>query len=477
MINAKDILIKLKGDDKDFKGAMAGADTSMKDFAKTVGTIAVGAVAALAGGMVILINETINYSKELDSLHKKLGIGIEDLDAYKYAAGQANVEFNDFTEAIKDMIIKQGEAAQGNKTAMESFNAIGVSIYNSTGELKDSKVLFEEVAIAISKIEDPGLRAAHANQLMADNGIKVLPILDDIQGFIEDTDYAKIHGLVMTDEEVQQMVDFGAEMDKLATYTSAFGRALASEVLPHLTVFNGLIAESVEDNGIGRLTAGIVGFTSALYGLYKILYNIGNMIVTTLLLPIAMFLEAIGVIDDSVTKYIDKMEKDWGDITKGGQMIGGGIETFEYGLTGTKTPAMLKQEGYDATAQGARDFIATISEETGGFGVPDPIGGGNGVIGGATQSIAMQEQRRWQDLKGLGITREEYETPALREDPKADKEYNDKLIEHTDNQTLVIAKTNNAVLSELKRHTSLLVDILDKVRPRPSISFSQNSGA
>lgn len=234
--SAKDIIVKIKGDSKQFTDETNKATKSVDNledgvddlgkksektekktgkFANTLKkglAVAAAAAAAALGKAVIAAG---NLAKKLDHLHYKLGISVEDLDDLKYAVSKTGVEFDDFTEALKDLSIKAGEAAQGNEGVMKTFNDLGVSIYRTDGQLKNTETLFYEVAQAISNIKDPALQAAYANQLMADNGYKVLPILKDIKGFVNDTNYAKVHDMGVTQDEIEKLERYNQLMGEL----------------------------------------------------------------------------------------------------------------------------------------------------------------------------------------------------------------------------------------------------------------------
>lgn len=213
------------------KKRMASLGAAIKKSAKA---FAIMGAAILGVGLLVgkLIGKSIEYARVLQKVNAQTGIAIDELSAYSYAAGQAAVEFNDFTEAIKDLNDRVYDAAEGNKDLIDTFNKLGVNIRDNNGKLKDSKTIFEEVGRAIGKIQDPAEKTNVAMALMADNGYKMIPIFNDMNDFIENTDFAKLNGMVMTEDDVERLRETDSQYNKLKDTIGAISNELALDLLP-----------------------------------------------------------------------------------------------------------------------------------------------------------------------------------------------------------------------------------------------------
>lgn len=478
MVGAKDILVKITGDNKQFKSQMAGASGSMTGFAGTTAastttaagatkvmgismasslalatagiTLILGALVGLTAGIAKITGETLEYANELDNLSEKTGISVETISAWGHAAKQAGVESNDLLEAIKDMTIKQGEAAQGNEGVMKTFNDLGINIRDVNGDLKDGETLFGEVATAIGNIEDPALQAAYANQLMADNGYKMLPVMNNMEDFINDTDFAKIHGIAMTEEEVAQARAFDKQLSEFKSTLGDVGHEIASTVMPILMDL------------LGVITWGAKHVLPPLIYIFKILL----LPIKALIVGFKTWYEVILAAWAALTGDWDKAKRHYDNIIKLQSDYNNEI----------KETIGLKKEEAGITTEGV-SVVAGAPSPTGGVG----MGRVTGVTGGATQSLLMQNRKRLQELREQGITAAEYSggkfdrwidvqksegkiiQMAIDKGITGTSKGEEEIVTEAKIQTDTIKQSSNTVLGELKIQTGILNEIKNKV--------------
>lgn len=199
MIGAKDILIKLKGDNKQFKGQMAGANTSMKGFATTTKTstavaatstkamslsmaaslaVATAGITVVIGGVMALVGalkkgvagaaEDAEATARTIALLKEQGIAwesvgdhvlnyIEDLERLTlYGDTELQTSFNEFI--ISGMSVE--EALSGMSAAAALANGSELSLTAAT------KYLGKEFTTGTSRLKDYGIEGENFAEVM-----------------------------------------------------------------------------------------------------------------------------------------------------------------------------------------------------------------------------------------------------------------------------------------------------------------------
>ena len=123
-------------DQTDGKGKSAAATLGnmVGTAAKWGGAVYAGAGVAL-GGMLALVNKTAAAADEIDKLSERTGINREELQRWKYAAGQSGADIGKLEVGMKTLSDVMDRASNGNKTATGTFEKLGISL----DDLKDRK--------------------------------------------------------------------------------------------------------------------------------------------------------------------------------------------------------------------------------------------------------------------------------------------------------------------------------------------------
>lgn len=273
--------------------------------AKGVGTaikwgagIAAGASAAV-GGLMALVNKTGQYADEIDKLSERTGINREELQRWKYAAGQSGADIGKLEVGIKTMSDAMYQAARGNKNAVQAFERLGVSLRNADGSARSTEAVFEDVMRALADMEQGAERNALGNDVLGRSYVELLPLLNaGSEGMQELKDRADELGIVMSEDAVKAGVQFGDTIDDLK---QAFGGAwnqLAMLLMPYLQKMADWIIEHMPQ--IQRTVSGV----------FKVIGTV-----------IGGAVKIIGGVIDVISTVIDKAQKAWEWVKK---VFGGG---------------------------------------------------------------------------------------------------------------------------------------------------------
>lgn len=217
------------------------AQRSVKDFASEAQGVAqsVGApFAAVAGAVGFSLQSAVTgFAQAGDSLDKmsaRLGISAVKLQEWSFAATHAGAAPEDLEDALKDMSEKIAEVAGGDTgDAAQLFSALGISVKDASGKIRPASDIFEEVADAIQRNEDPALRTKIAMVLMGDSGRKLIPMLSGgAQGLDDMAKQARDLGLVMNEDAVAAAAQMTDHMDDMKASVTAVGHEIGYRLSP-----------------------------------------------------------------------------------------------------------------------------------------------------------------------------------------------------------------------------------------------------
>lgn len=208
--------------------------------------VALGAAAAGVGAaMMGAANKVAGASDEIDKASRRAGTDAETWQKLNYAMGQSGIS----SEKLEKSMIKNqqalNDAAEGTEAYAAAYEKLGVSIYDSSGQLKDADDVYQESLKALADMEDINQRNALANQLFGKSYADLAPILDaGSEGIDALTSRAEQLGLVMSQETVDAGVKFGDTLADVKEVGGAIFNMIAAELLPVLQGFLDWIIDS-----------------------------------------------------------------------------------------------------------------------------------------------------------------------------------------------------------------------------------------
>ena len=217
------------------------AQRSVKDFASEAQGVAqsVGApFAAVAGAVGFSLQSAVTGFAQagdgLDKMSSRLGISAVKLQEWNFAATHAGAALEDLEDALKDLSEKIAEVAGGDTgDAAQLFSALGISVKDASGKIRPAADIFEEVADAIQRNEDPALRTKMAMVLMGDSGRKLIPMLSGgAQGLDDMAKQARDLGLVMNEDAVAGAAQMTDHMDDMKASVTAVGHEIGYRLSP-----------------------------------------------------------------------------------------------------------------------------------------------------------------------------------------------------------------------------------------------------
>lgn len=242
--------------------AMVAATAAMVDALKEVG-----------GALVDCTMDAANYADEISTMSEVTGISTETLQELTYASELMDVSVDTITGSMTKMEKSMGSAAdkvfalettqaelnrqlnEGKISADEyeakmqealeknatGYDKLGVSIYDSNHNLRDSEEVFWDVIDALGQMEDGTERDLLAMELLGKSIAKDLnPLINEgSEGFRALADEAHEAGFVMGDDTLTAFTDFDDQMVRFKNSGQAAKNALGTLLLPALSELSG----------------------------------------------------------------------------------------------------------------------------------------------------------------------------------------------------------------------------------------------
>lgn len=228
--NKTEFLISARDDTREaFRSVEAGLGRVNAALGGMFGPLAALASVAGFGG---LIKSQIDLGDQLSKTSQKLGIAVEDLSAYQYAAKLSDVSNEQLTGGLAKLAKTMQDAAS-NKTgeAAIAFRALGVSVTDTAGNLRPLNLVLDEVSKRFEETRDGTNKTAMAMQLFGRSGAEMVPMLNSLRNLSEE---ARRTGNVVSTDFARKSEQFKDSMTRMEKAAGNFARTVGEVVVPVL---------------------------------------------------------------------------------------------------------------------------------------------------------------------------------------------------------------------------------------------------
>lgn len=245
-------LEKAKGNaDKLAKAAQAVADKT-----KGISTAAAGALTGIAG---MAIN-AVKASDDLNTLAKQSGFSTAEIQKFQYAADLIDVPAESIIASMKKIRANMNSESSATVAAWE---AIGVSVKNADGSLRNANDVFYEALAGLSQVGNETERDVLAMQLFGKGADELAGIIDDGGAALQQLgQQAEDLGVILDQETLDSLNAVNDQLDTLkANAQGQIAKAGAEAMEALLPVFDEIIgALSSVLEWVGSLDADTLKF-------------------------------------------------------------------------------------------------------------------------------------------------------------------------------------------------------------------------
>lgn len=216
--------VALEGDTKTFNSAIDGAHSQIKTFddatqkhLKNIGLAMTGFGIGVGTALAGCVASFISAGDNLDKMSRRSGVAVESLSALGYAAKISGTDMPVLEKALTRLAINMQDTASGTGEAKEAFDKLGISVTDSSGNLRKTEDVLMDAADKIADLTNSTDQSAYAATIFgARYGPELLPLLKESGKGIKDlTDKAERLGLVMSTESAEAAAELNDRLTDL----------------------------------------------------------------------------------------------------------------------------------------------------------------------------------------------------------------------------------------------------------------------
>lgn len=279
-----DLIARIGGFERGMDKAARTADKRMREIersAKRMGAFLGTAMLAGLSGAAVAISKTIDGIDELRDSSIRLGIGVETLSAFRYAAQQTGTDIEALGRGFKILAKNMADALNPKSSQAQVFDALGIKVTDATGKLKQFEQIIPEIADKFRQLEDGTTKAALAQELFGKSGLELVEFLNQGGAGIQQlTDRARELGLVIDQDTANAADQFNDTLADLKATMAGLTAQVAAELLPRLIELAQWAVDFVKDGSNARKIAEEIAsafdiLTSAAGIVWKTLQTLG----------------------------------------------------------------------------------------------------------------------------------------------------------------------------------------------------------
>ena len=232
------------------------AEASAKAFSATVGTAVSGGVkavtaytGAVAGSATALYNLTANAAlaaDDINTLATQTGLSTEQIQKFQYASDLIDVDLDTLTGSMAKLTKNMNTAQKGTGDAAVAFQALGISITDSNGELRNNQDVFNEAIKALGEMENETQRDAYAMSIFGKSAQDLNPLIKggaDALAVLGKN--ASDAGMILSADALSELNEFNDSIDVMKANVGAAGNVLAVGFAGSFKQFTDLIGSNV----------------------------------------------------------------------------------------------------------------------------------------------------------------------------------------------------------------------------------------
>ena len=228
--------------------------------------VAAGGFAALAAAVTKaedalrdLTLESATYADNILTLSNNTGLSTVALQEWSYAAELIDVSMDTVNGSMVKMIRSMNSARDGTGAAKDTFDALGLSITNVDGTLRNSEDVFFDVIDALGKIENGTERDAMSMEIFGKSAQDLNSLIVQGSGTLKKyTDEAHEMGYVLSGEALDALGAVDDAQQRLLRTQEAVSNQISAEYAPYMEESLTMTRELIQDIGKALIESGAV---------------------------------------------------------------------------------------------------------------------------------------------------------------------------------------------------------------------------
>nr|DAY89103.1 MAG TPA: tail tape measure [Caudoviricetes sp.] len=223
---------------KDFGEAVDDASEKSLSFgdvlkANVLADFIVDGIRNLVGGFKDLATGALDAADSIQQMADQTGMSAEQIQTWQYVGDTLGTSIDTITGAQMKLTKNMQSAAKGTATQADAFKALGVSVVDSNGNLRDAQTVMMEAFGALGNVGNETERNALAMNIFGKSAADLNPLISAGADQLADlAKQAQDTGSVMSGDTVAALDDFGDSMGQVQQSVTAMAGDLISSLLP-----------------------------------------------------------------------------------------------------------------------------------------------------------------------------------------------------------------------------------------------------
>lgn len=280
----------------------------------TIGIAAavVTAIVKIEEALIDITQEQAEYAKQVQANAQIVGMSAEEYQELDYVLKTVGYSAEEAQGDLSMLAEKAMDAAAGTGEGAELFDKLGVSVTDTSGKLKSQAEIFDLTVEALRSMGDETERNAIASALLGTTGEKLIPILNEESGAIDELkERAKELGAVMSDETLASLNNLNEKSLEFDASLQGLKNVIAEEMAPALTTLMEAGTEAIvalqsalEESGVVEIFGALLEVVSALGPLFESLFSLLGSSATDSISGLVYLLKALADVLTVITSAI-----------------------------------------------------------------------------------------------------------------------------------------------------------------------------
>lgn len=209
------------------------------------------------------VKDSAEHADNILTLSTNTGIAAETLQEYQYMAELTDTSLETITGSMAKLIRNMQNAKNGTGNAAAAFAAMGVSVTDANGELRDNEEVFTEVIDKLGKMRNETQRDAYAMDIFGKSAQDLNSLIavgkDGIAAFAKE---AHDMGYVLDEETLSSLGAVDDALVRLDNFMTMIKNTIGAALAPAVTEFADELqawARSVDWEQVGQDVAEVGG--------------------------------------------------------------------------------------------------------------------------------------------------------------------------------------------------------------------------
>jgi|GEM_PF-6359618 len=219
---------------KEMRAAVGRFNTGIRNTALQIGVMAasLGAVGIVAKKTISFLDGIASKGDEVAKSSRKLGLGVEELQHFRYAASRCGIETELMDKSIQKLAINSYKAFSGDKEMSKKFASLGIRVADANGKIKTNAEMLYSLSDAFTKLKSPQEKIFVATQMFGDEGAKMVSLLAEGRMGVKQLINESAGLGVMTKEQAENSEKYVDAMTDLKRVFDNLKAAIGAELLP-----------------------------------------------------------------------------------------------------------------------------------------------------------------------------------------------------------------------------------------------------